>query len=567
MHKSLALLALLPASGLLAQSQSEYFMYGGTPNTSEWEVRRTVDTDGDDLFLSANEGVRFAYDGATVVTYVEDPRFEIFAGQPAIFGTGGGDVILKMIDLDGDGLAMSAGEVLSLIDTRAAHGTTNASPDGIDFDPNTGVMYVTDDYWSSGSQPGSGISTYVDLDGDGLAMSAGEMTLFVDGMGALTVPGTGGTPVAIDIGDFEAIMVDSAGIAIAFAQQDRMFYAFQDLNGDGDAMDAGEAWNFCNLVDDVVGLDVNADIAAGTLLAPRCVSSTGTGWYATIEAISVEHGAGTAGADVYWFASTASNTSCNAAAGLVYRAEDLNGDLDLNDAGEVVLWLDGPNNNSMMYPVTSLYDAEGHENGVSIFQGNGPSGASYNQDTVYFLEDLNGDGDAMDNGEQTLRYQWAPDGCYAVSMCMAPKGSFITGPPQPFMEILGTAGVHSNGTTPQIGYAGSPGIGQTFDITLTGSLPSAGHMIAVGWSNSMWNTTALPWDLGAIGMPNNWLYVSLDFQIPGANLSTGDHTRTFQVPNDPSWIGRDAYFQYYINDLSANPRGAVTTAYVHANIQ
>jgi hypothetical protein len=567
MFKSLVLFALLPSASLFAQSQSEYFMYGGTPSTPEWEVRRTLDTDGDDLFLSANEGVRFAYDGATVVTYVEDPRFEIFAGQPAIFGTGGGDVILKMVDTDNDGLAMSSGEVITFVDTRAAHGISNSSPDGLDFDPNTGMMYVTDDYWSSGPQPGAGISTYIDIDGDGLAMSSGEMTLFVDGTASLTVPGIGGTPVTIGITDFEAIMIDSAGIAIGFEQQDRNLYAFQDLNGDGDAMDAGEAWNFCNLVDDVLGLEVNVDIAAGTLLPPRCVSSTGTGWYATLEALSVEHGAGTNGADVYWIASTASNTSCNAAAGLIYRGEDLNGDLDLNDAGEVVLWLDGPNNNSMLYPVTSLYDAEGHEGGVSIFQGNGPSGASYNQDTVYFLVDNNGDGDAMDSGEQILRYQWAPDGCYAVSMCSAPKGSFVAGPPQPTMEILGTPGVHSNGATPQIGYSGLPGLGQTFDITLANSLPGAVNRMAVGWSDSLWNSTVLPWDLGPIGMPNNWLYVSLDFQFPGANLSTGTYTRTFQVPSDPVWAGRDAYFQLYIVDGAANPRGAVTTAYVHANIQ
>jgi len=252
---------------------------------------------------------------------------------------------------------------------------------------------------------------------------------------------------------------------------------------------------------------------------------------------------------------------------LIYRGEDLNGDLDLNDAGEVVLWLDGPNSNSMLYPVISLYDAEGHEGGVSIFQGNGPSGASYNQDTVYFLVDNNGDGDAMDSGEQILRYQWAPDGCYAVSMCSAPKGSFVAGPPQPTMEILGTPGVHSNGATPQIGYSGLPGLGQTFDITLANSLPGAVNRMAVGWSDSLWNSTVLPWDLGPIGMPNNWLYVSLDFQFPGANPSTGTYTRTFQVPSDPAWAGRDAYFQLYIVDGAANPRGAVTTAYVHANIQ
>ena len=54
-----------------SQAPSEYFMYGGTPGTSEWEVRRTVDADFDGLFLSQGEGWQFAYDGATRSTYLE----------------------------------------------------------------------------------------------------------------------------------------------------------------------------------------------------------------------------------------------------------------------------------------------------------------------------------------------------------------------------------------------------------------------------------------------------------------------------------------------------------------
>ncbi|HJM40351.1 MAG TPA: hypothetical protein QGG59_09565 [Planctomycetota bacterium] len=566
MRHFFALLAILVASPLSAQSQAEYFMYGGTPSTTDWEIRRTMDLDGDGVFLSAGEAVQFAFDSATLVTYVENVCYEAMGGTPAVFGGGGNDVILKMVDLDGDGVAMSPGEVITFADTRASHGVTNTSPDGVDFDPNTGVMYVTDDLWSGAAAAGSGISSYVDLDNDGLALSAGEMTLFVDGTSSLTVPGTGGTPVTIGLTDFEAVMVDSAGVVIGFEQQDRNLYAFQDLNGDGDAMDAGEAWNFCNLIDDVPGLDVNVDIASGVMVPPRCASTSGTGWYGSLESLSVEHGAGASGADVYWIASTASNSSCAAGAGLVYRGEDLNGDYDLNDSGEIVMWLDGANNNFMLYPVSTIYGGGSHDGGFSFFQGNGPFGTNWNQNTCYFTQDLNADGDAMDAGETEMMYAWAPDGCYAVSMGIVPKGAFATGPAQPFFEILGTPGSHSIGTDPSIGFIGVPGLGQTFDITLTDSIPLASNFLAIGWSNTSWNGKSLPFDLTGIGAPGNNLYVSLDFLIPGQNTSTGEASKTLSVPNNPAWAGRDVYFQWRIFDSVANAFGSVTSDYVHGFI-
>ena len=93
---SLLLLSLILTPSALAQSE-ELFMYGGTPGTSEWEVRRTLDLDGDGLFLSAGESIQFAYDATNLVTYMDDIRFHNFAGVPAMFGAGGGDVILKIV--------------------------------------------------------------------------------------------------------------------------------------------------------------------------------------------------------------------------------------------------------------------------------------------------------------------------------------------------------------------------------------------------------------------------------------------------------------------------------------
>ncbi len=566
MRSALVLPLLLTAGPLLAQTQSEYVLYGGdygtTPTT--YEIRRTLDLDGDGSFLSPGEGVIFAADGASLVTYVEHMKYREYNTVPSVFGLGGGDTVIQMIDLDGDGVAMSPGEVNIWADTRAAYGVTNTSPDDLAFDPNTGVLYVCDDFWisGSGSQLGNGISAYTDLDGDGYALSPGEMTQLVDGQGALTVPGSGGVPVSIDLGDFEALTVDGQSTVIAFEQQDLVLYAFQDQNGDGDAMDPGEAWNFCNLVGNVPGLDMNVDVAAGILPNPSCPSSSGTGLYASLESLSVEIGAGQNGNDVYWIASTASGT-CATGAGFVFRGEDLNGDGDLNDAGEVVMYLD-PNNPFMMYPPSFIHDGQPHDGGYSIFEKSGPLGQTQEQNSVYFLQDLNGDGDASDSGEQLMRYFWDPDGCYGVSLAVLPKGAFSDN--QPFVEFLGTSGTTSNGTSPAIGTNNLPALGSNFQVTLTNGTPSTTAVLLGGFSDSYWAgppPISLPYDLASQGAPGNTLYVSPDYRFPTATNPAGAALMTVAIPNFPSLKGRDFYMQWYMVDTLANPRGVVLSDYLH----
>ncbi|TAH39680.1 MAG: hypothetical protein EYC70_02510 [Planctomycetota bacterium] len=550
--------ALLTAAS--AAAQAEYMMYGGTPSTTDWEIRRTFDVDGDQLFLTPGERIAFAADGATQVTFVNDLRYEELQGVPSVFGAGGDDVILRLVDLDGDGVASGPTEVLVFADTRASFGVANTSPDGVDFSPNTLALYVTDDIWAGTPQLGNGISIYRDMNNDGDALDGGEFFQFVNGQGTITVQGSGG-PVVIDSGDFEAVMVDSNEVAVAWAQQDLVLYAFADFNGDRDAMDAGEAWNFLNLVGDKPGLDLNADVAAGALPNPSCPSTGGAGLFADLGAISVDHGTGPGGLDVYWIASMASNSSCASGAGFVYRGVDLNQDGDLNDAGEVKLWLDGANNAFMLYPVTSIYDAYSHNGGVSILQGNGPQGTQYIQDSVYFLRDLNGDGDAEDFDEQVLRYAWDPDGAFTVSLAVVPAGAFNE-PSVPSFTIFGTPGSTSIGGQPRIGYNGLPGLGQSFDVTLTGALPGRTVISIFGASNTQWNRPPLfnlPLDLTFFGMPGNTLYVSVNQQVFTRGDTQGNASATWSVPNDPNLDGRHIYFQWYVTDPFINPRGAVTS--------
>jgi hypothetical protein len=466
-------------------------------------------------------------------------------------------VILRLEDIDGDGTVTGPGEIIEWADTRAGAGVSNTSPDALDHDPITGAFYVTDDNYSSGVQPAAGIHLYQDLNADGDANDLNEFKQFVDAVAGLSIAGTVGQ-VAIDLGDFEAIMYDSTnGFAISFAQQDNMLYAFQDLNGDGDAMDAGEAWNFCNLVDDVVGLELNADVASGALPNAGCPSTSGIGMYSTLEVLEFDPAAGPAGEDVYWIMSTASSATCNNAGGRVFRGIDYNGDLDLNDAGEVVLFYDGA---VSAQAIPSCYAGAAHDGGFSLRSGGG---------SLYFLKDVNGNNSAMDAGDAT----WMGDdslGHFVGEMDNMPVGAFaIPSTPNPNWTLFGTAGTTSAGTNPSISSNGHPVIGQTLEIYLDGGLAGGNNLLFLGLSNTTWNRPpllALPYDMTGVGAPGNTLFVSGEFQFPSSSNAAGSALLQLNIPNNPAFIGMDLYFQWYCVDPTANARGATMSNAAHAII-
>ncbi len=537
-----------------AQQTHEYFMWGGTPATTEWEIRRTVDEDADGTYFGANEGWRFAYDATTDIDYLQDLEYLNMNGTPTVLAVATGDVILKFVDNDADGEALDVGEWTTFIDTRAAHGVANTSPDDMVYDVTTGSWYVTDDNWNTVPQPGSGIACYIDLNADGDCLDAGEMTAFVDGTGSLQVAGTGG-PVDIDLGDFEALMVDGNGVVIAFAQQDRTLYAFQDQNGDGDAMDGGEAWNFCNLVGDKAGLEQNADTLSGSLYNPSCPSSSGTGLYASLEVLDVAIGEGPGGLDIYWIVSTAFNNSCGGANALVYQGLDLNGDGDLNDTGEVTLFLDGPNNLSMDYPPITIYGGAAQGDGFAIFHDGGPAPVTYAQDSVDYLFDNNGDRVSDQVGEQETKYRWLTDGCFAVCMTVVPEGEFFV-PSAASFTPFGVADQTSTGSTANIGNIGLPYLGQVIEVTLSGGVPGGNATLVLGSSNTQSQYGPLPLNLGFIGIPGSHLYTSVNIEMPASVDGFGNASMPMLVPNDPNLAGRSFYLQWQVFD-AGSPAGFI----------
>lgn len=540
-----------------AQQTHEYFLWGGTPATTEWEIRRTADLDFNGDYFGANEGLRFAYDGANDIDYLESVEYANVNGVPTIFAVATGDVILRFVDLDGNGVCTDPGEYNVFAETRQAQGASNTSPDKLTFNPTTGELFVTDDIYSGGPTVGSGIFSYVDLNGDGDAMDAGEFNMLVDGAGSVSVAGTSGS-VSIDVGDFEGIMVDSSGMVVGFAQQDRTLYAFEDQNGDGDAMDPGEAWNFCNLIGDKAGLEQNADTLSGALHNPSCPSSSGSGLYGSLEVLDVDWGAGPKGEDLYWIVSTAFNSSCAGASGLIFQGIDLNGDRDLNDAGEVTLFLDGPNNLTMDYPPSDIYDGKAHGGGFAIFHNNGPvgTGGTYRQNQVDYVFDNNADRVSDQLGEQETKYRWLPDGCFAVAMEVVPVGEFNV-PPTARFTPFGDSDTNSLGVDATIGNIGLPELGAFMEITLDGGIPGSNAILAIGTSNTSSRFGPLPLNLGFIGIPGSTLYVSDDFRFPAAVNAAGGAKVPVVVPSDPGLAGTSFYLQWQVIDAAANGRGFI----------
>jgi hypothetical protein len=557
MQTSLAILASLSLCSLtMAQAPDEYAMYQGDTVLSDWGIWRTVDLDNSGEFIATDELVGLGIDG-NMINYVQDVKYREENGRHFLYIISTNDLILRLEDMNGDGDVIDPGEIVEWADTRASAGVSNTSPDALDHDSITGAFYVTDDNWSNGTQPGAGIHRYFDANGDGIASGPGEFSQFVNAIAGLSIPGLTGQ-VAIDLGDFEAIMVDNTnGLVVAFAQQDCMLYAFQDLNGDNDAMDAGEAWNFCNLVDDVVGLELNADVASGVLPNAGCLSSSGTGMYATLEVLEFAPGEGPLGEDVYWIMSTASSATCSGAGGQLYRGIDLNGDLDLNDAGEVVLFFDGPNSTSGM---PSAYSGAAHDGGFSIRSGGGE---------LYFLKDTNNNNNAMDPADATYM-SGDPLGHFVGEMDNMPAGAFA--PPaviNPNWTIFGTSGTSSTGSNPVISSNGHPIIGQTLEVYLEGGLANSNNILFMGFSDTVWNrppTFNLPYDMTGVGAPGNTLFVAANYQFPSGSNGLGQAILPLNIPNNPNFIGWDLYFQWYCVDPTVNARGVTMSNAAHAII-
>ena len=292
-------------------------------------------------------------------------------------------------DVDGDGQFLSHGEVsLHVADGELG---TNRTRD-IRVTEENGVLVT---YWLY--ETNDIICRGVDVNGDGVLSGPAEVKVFRDS-GVLD---GGSVPSALDVTDDGALWWTSAFL---LSQPVNGLLRLEDLNGDGDAADAGEQ---VQMVDGNVPHTVEHDLGTATTLA----------WSMTDMAA--------AGDGVVCYAS---NDDVH------YRFEDKNHDGDVLDAGESILLLnatgtrpdlpmnpdfvDGTLKNPQTpagYATQFKYVATSLENGERAFYF-GTSASPFNPSSAVNLlgqglnflifrgVDGNGDGDVNDAGEVRTFY-------------------------------------------------------------------------------------------------------------------------------------------------------------------
>ncbi|MEM8582397.1 MAG: hypothetical protein AAGF50_14465, partial [Pseudomonadota bacterium] len=182
----------------------------------------------------------------------------------------------------------------------------------------------------------------VDFDGDGIAASAGELSVFFDA--------DNGSGLELPTNNvFTVHQAPDAAVYYGDGSADSVF-RLMDLNNDGDAQDAGEAVAW-----------FTADNASGfSTVTPNGIATGGDG------AIYIANaGTGSAPQDA------------------TYRTVDLNGDGDADDEGESTLWLDVQTLIETAVPFDLTFVGD-------VAYLNDLTGTA--DDVIWRLEDLNGDG-------------------------------------------------------------------------------------------------------------------------------------------------------------------------------
>ncbi|WP_374651575.1 calcium-binding protein [Dongia sp.] len=273
-----------------------------------------------------------------------------------------------------------------------------------------------------GDQTADKVFRLKDLNGDGDALDAGERTVFLDA--------TNQSGLAAPTGNVFAIHQAKDG-AVYLAEGDTdSVYVARDLNGDGDANDAGEAHVW-----------FSKDNAAGLQLpTPNGVSTD-------------EKGA------VYVANAGLINGQTDDA---IYRTVDLNNDGDANDAGEATRWIDLKtlNVSSSAFDLTFTGDV------AYLADTNGGD-----TDTIYRLEDRNGN-NVIDAGEAKVFI--SDNNAFGVTVDLAiaaQDGSVFT------WDFSATA-------------AGSARVFRLTDLNGSGDIDAAGEV------KQVWDASLLPAGFG-----------------------------------------------------------------------
>ena len=390
-------LALPICSQALAQGQPADVYWADRWNSA---YHHFSDVDRDGSFLGEGE-VSFAVDPSSPASFPASAfRMTVEDGQRVGYWiVEFEDTIASGVDLNCDGIFSGPGEITAFRDSGALDG--ESWPQSLD---------ITDDgavWWTAGlviANPQNGLSRLEDLNGDGDAADPGEQVVMVDGTGSHSVRHDEGTSLIEAPWSFRDIAAAGNGVIAFVSVGDEAHYRFEDLNRDGDVLDDGESILLLNATGVHPDLPMNPDFASGAL--PSLLNQAGYHVYLSYIASAVENGE-----RVFYFGTSANgaveskytNVDGVGINFLIFKGVDGNGDRDVNDAGEVTIFFDG-NQIDGDPPLLSLRGLDVLDGGL-VYAAEikpypivvpGEEGNTW----IHRFEDVNGDGDARDAGEQ-----------------------------------------------------------------------------------------------------------------------------------------------------------------------
>lgn len=132
------------------------------------------------------------------------------------------------------------------------------------------------------------------------------------------------------------------------------------------------------------------------------------------------------------------------------------------------------------------------------------------------------------------------------------------GPVRGFGLVMGFEAL-TNTAVPRLFSDDTPQIGNTFRVRVDQATPSTVAVLALGWSNTSWNGTPLPWSLGALGAPGCAVLAEpalTNLLVIGA---AGTGNVQYTLPNQLQALGSSFYNQALVFDPVANPLGLVVS--------
>ncbi|MCB9892284.1 MAG: hypothetical protein H6833_11590 [Planctomycetes bacterium] len=441
-------------------------------------------------------------------------------------------------DLDLDG-ALSASEMNPFVDPASV------------IEPAARAVALTSApsgklWWSNQDGSQQGIYSSQDQNGDGDAMDTGETMAAL--RGSHLVANTVVSSYQLRSERIGAIAFDPSqgGGLLVEDEESGQTLVLRDLNVDGDFEDSGEVSLFAALSSSgALGAEANPDVLGGALVASDAI-----GGFA-VDVSTSPH--------TYYLLSTESDPLAGQDQALVYRAQDRNGDGDVNDAGEVTLFWDGSVGS---LGATAIYEATFgialDSRGVLVTART--ASLPVVRHHLILLEDRNGDGDADDEGELSLLHDTNADTVLGRPLAV-PAGSLLREAhvvPSSAMRFGSNACLSSSGYPASIS-GGAPVLGETSLIVVEGPDRSLA-LILLGDSNEWFGgVLKLPF----VVLPGCELLVDGDIVLAillgGGGLGLpGSGTLALPVPLDPRLAGAQLHAQALVRD-PMSPLGFISS--------